>query len=50
MRITSFNPGSASAQDEFSFEIIPAAVSSTEFATDAEGLGINSVLGVRLTN
>ena len=50
VRITSFNPGSASAQDEFSFEIIPAAVSSTEFATDAEGLGINSVLGVRLTN
>lgn|GEM_PF-4441612 len=44
------NPGSASAQDQFSFEIIPTAVSSTEFADDTEDLGIGSVQGVRLTN
>ncbi len=50
VRISSFLAGSASEQDQFSFEIIPTAVSSTEFADDAESLGIDSVQGVRLTN
>lgn len=50
VRISGFQAGSASEQDRFSFEIIPAAVSSTEFADDAESLGIDSVQGVRLTN
>ena len=43
------NPGSANAQDQFSFEIIPTAVSSTEFADDTDDLGIGPVQGVRLT-
>ncbi len=49
VRINNFRAGSASRQDEFDFQIIPSAVSSSDFASAEEGLGINSVQGVRLT-
>ena len=49
VRIDNFRAGSANRQDEFDFQIIASAVSSNDFASDEEGLGINSVQGVRLT-
>jgi type II secretory pathway pseudopilin PulG len=50
VRIDDFQAGSASRQDEFDFQIIPRAVSSTDFTTGSEGLDINSILGVRLSS
>jgi hypothetical protein len=49
VRIDNFRAGSASRQDEFDIQIIASAVSSNDFASADEGLGINSVQGVRLT-
>ena len=35
--------------DTTTFQIIRGAVSTTDFADDSEGLGIESVVGVRLS-
>ncbi|MFP6871052.1 MAG: pilus assembly protein TadG-related protein [Nitrospinota bacterium] len=48
VRIDAFRSGSANSQDQFDFQIIPRAVSSNDFATSDQGLGIGSVQGVRL--
>jgi len=50
VRITNFNPGSASAQDEFDIEIIQKSFPSTDYVAAGEGLGISSTTGVRLIN
>ncbi len=47
VRISSF--ARAGNTDQTTFEIISSSVASTDFATGGEGLGINSTVGVRLS-
>ena len=48
VRVSTFS--SSGNTDEMTFEIIRDAVSTTDFADAGEGLGIDSVVGVRLSN
>ncbi len=47
VRITSFS--SSGSSDQITFEIIQSSVSTSDYSGETEGLGINSVVGVRLS-
>lgn len=49
VRVDAFKAGHGVNQDTFSFEIIRAPVSSQSFAAPGQGLGLNSVVAVRLS-
>ncbi|MBI3128635.1 MAG: hypothetical protein HYZ11_13610 [Candidatus Tectomicrobia bacterium] len=49
VRVNSFKVGHGNKQDSFDIEIIRGPVSSQSFAGQNEGLGLNSVVAVRLT-
>jgi Flp pilus assembly protein TadG len=49
VRVDSFSVGHGVKQDTFGFEIIQSPVSSQSFAAQGQGLGLNSVVAVRLS-
>ncbi|MEK6709681.1 MAG: hypothetical protein AABZ64_03800, partial [Nitrospinota bacterium] len=49
VRINSFDAGHGVNLDQFDLEIIRSPVSSQSFAASGQGLGLNSVVAVRLS-